>query len=408
MRILILGINYPPEQIGIAVYTGGLAQAMAASGYDVEVVTAVPYYPEWQRREGFRGLRWRRSVESGVTITRCPLYVPSVPTGLKRIAHHLSFAASALAPLIRAAMTRPNIVLVIAPSLIAAPMGLLTARLSGARAWLHVQDFEVEAAFATGLLDDRGWPAKLARAIEHRIVRAFDRVSTISSEMRRKLVAMGVAEERTTELRNWSDVQRVRPLAGPSLYRAEWGITAPHVALYSGNIANKQGIGIVVQAARELVHRHDLIFVICGQGPNLATLQESARNLPNVMFQDLQPVEKLGDLLGLASVHLLPQIAGAADLVLPSKLVNMLASGRPIVATALPDTGLARELEGCGLVVAPGDVGAFSVAIQRLIDDPVLARQQGVGARQRAERDWARATIIARFLSVAQQLSRRR
>ena len=408
MRILVLGINHPPEQIGIAVYTGGLTQALAQAGHDVEVVAAVPYYPEWRVRAEFRGLHWRRTVEEGVTVTRCPLYVPAVPGGVKRILHHMSFAASALVPMLRAAAKRPQIVLVVAPSLIAAPVGLLAARLSGAQAWLHVQDFEVEAAFATGLLNDRGWSAHLAHGVERGIISAFDRVSTISAEMRQRLVLMGVAEGCTVELRNWTDVQRIRPLgAGKSPFRGEWGIETPHVALYSGNIANKQGIEIVVEAARRLAHVRDLTFVICGQGPNRETLERSAQGLTNILFRDLQPVDRLGDLLALASVHLLPQIAGAADLVLPSKLVNMLASGRPVVATAHPGTGLAREVEGCGIVVPPGDTAAFASAIERVIRDDVLIEQLGAGARARAESDWDRTAIIAKFLDVAQQSTRR-
>jgi colanic acid biosynthesis glycosyl transferase WcaI len=122
------------------------------------------------------------------------------------------------------------------------------------------------------------------------------------------------------------------------------------VAIYSGNIANKQGIEIVVEAARLLRHRKDLMFVVCGNGPNRARLIESSADLDNIQFHDLQPRERLSDLLGMASVHLLPQIAGAADLVLPSKLTNMLASGRAIAATAEPGTGLAAEVDGCGLI----------------------------------------------------------
>jgi colanic acid biosynthesis glycosyl transferase WcaI len=179
---------------------------------------------------------------------------------------------------------------------------------------------------------------------------AADRVSTISPQMCAKLREKGVPADRIVEFRNWANIDEVVPLEGPSPYRAEWGIERPHVAIYSGNIANKQGIEIVVEAARLLRHRKDLMFVVCGNGPNRARLIESSADLDNIQFHDLQPRERLSDLLGMASVHLLPQIAGAADLVLPSKLTNMLASGRAIAATAEPGTGLAAEVDGCGLI----------------------------------------------------------
>ncbi|HET8612497.1 MAG TPA: glycosyltransferase, partial [Sphingomonas sp.] len=115
--------------------------------------------------------------------------------------------------------------------------------------------------------------------------------------------------------------------------------------------------------------------------------------------------ERLGELLGLADVHLLPQIVGAADLVLPSKLTNMLASGRPVVATAAPGTGLADEVEGCGIVTPPGDAAAFAAAIERLIDDPGERARLGRAARTRAEERWSRAGVLGRFTADLDRLS---
>jgi colanic acid biosynthesis glycosyl transferase WcaI len=397
MRILCLGMNYAPEPIGIAVYTSGLAESLAAMGHEIELVAAKPYYPEWRIADGYRGPR-SRTLENGVLVTRCPLYVPARPSGARRIRHHLSFARAALGPMLRAARRfKPEIVLTIAPSLIAAPVARLAARRAGARSWLHVQDFEVEAAFATGLLDAASLGARLARRFERKVMTGFDGVSSISPEMCAKLESFGIPADRIHELRNWAEIDKVRPLDGPSTFRAEWGIRAPHVALYSGNIANKQGVEILVEAARLLKNRADLMFVICGQGPNRAALEASAAGLGNILFRDLQPAGRLGDLLGLATIHLLPQKPAAADLVLPSKLTNMLASGRPVVATAAPGTGLAREIHGCGLATPPEDAPAFAAAIARLIDEPDLNRVLSLAARRRAEEAWSRPAIIGRF-----------
>ncbi|GAM05344.1 hypothetical protein MBENS4_2342 [Novosphingobium sp. MBES04] len=222
-------------------------------------------------------------------------------------------------------------------------------------------------------------------------------VSTISPQMCAKLEEKGIASERIYEFRNWANINEVKPLAGVSSYREEWGIDRPHVAVYSGNIANKQGIGIVLEAARLLKHRKDLQFVVCGNGPNREKLVADSQGLDNIAFFDLQPRERLSDLLGMASVHLLPQIAGAADLVLPSKLTNMLASGRPVVATALEGTGLAAEVEGCGLVVPPEDAVQFAQAIEKLVDDDALRLRLGNAARDKAEKVWGKDKILQNF-----------
>jgi len=393
LRVLIVGLNYAPERVGVAVYSAGLAEALVARGHKVSVIAGKPYYPAWRIDEGFRG-GWRlRAAENGVDVTRVAHYVPARPNGLRRIAHHASFALSSLAPALRRVWElRPDIVLTVAPSLIAAPVARLAAALCGARCWLHLQDFEVEAAVATGLAPGGAIGAHLGRAFERAVLRMFDRVSTISPAMCRKLSDKGVAPDRIVEFRNWASIEGLR--APSSALRDEWRISTPHVALYSGNIATKQGTELVVSAARRLRERGDLTFVVCGEGPNRARLEAQAADLGNIQFHDLQPKERLADLLDLATVHLLPQLACAADLVLPSKLTNMLASGRAVVATANPGTGLCAEVEGCGLVTPPGDDAAFAGAIARLLDDPAARAAFGQAAGRRARLRWGRDAII--------------
>ena len=398
MKILVLGLNYAPERVGIAVYTTGMAEHLQAMGHRVEVVAGQPYYPAWKIMDGYRAWAWTRATEFGVDVTRVPHYVPSRPSGALRLLHHATFAVAAFFPtIIRATFQRPDLVLTVAPSLVAAPIARLAALLGGARSWLHIQDFEVEAALATALIRPDGPVASIAGAFDQAVTGSFDVVSTISPQMVRKLVSKGVSADKVIEFRNWANIEAIRPLSGPSSYREEWNIRTPHVALYSGNVGNKQGIEIVVDAARALSHRKDLTFVVCGEGQNRANLEVRAAGLDNIQFHDLQPKERLNELVGLATVHLLPQLASAADLVLPSKLTNMLASGRPVVATAAPGTGLAEEVEGCGIVTPPEDSQAFAAAIAALADDPIQHASLSAAARRRAEERWSGDAILARF-----------
>lgn len=400
MKILILGLNYAPEMVGIGPYTAGMAQFLAGAGHDVTVVCAQPYYPQWKVDPAYAGGRRMATIEHGVRVVRVPTYVPAEPNGRRRLMHHVSFAARAeLAMIAETRRSKPELVIGIAPSLISTVAARHAAHRTGAKLWLHIQDFEVEAAFATGLLSDKGAIAESARRFEAWAIDA-DRVSTISPQMCEKLAEKGVPSDRIVEFRNWANTDEVEPLTGESPYRRAWGITQRHVAVYSGNIANKQGIEIVVAAAHRLKHRDDLAFVVCGNGPNRASLIAQSAGLTNIHFHDLQPRERLSDLLGMASVHLLPQIAGAADLVLPSKLANMLASGRPVVATALPGTGLADEVEGCGLITPPGDPATFADAIETLLEDTALHESASRLARERAVERWGRLAILTAFEKV--------
>lgn len=407
MRILLLGINYAPEIISTAVYSTGLAEEMSRRGAKVEVVTALPYYPAWRVFEGWRGPFWRREKSAeGVRIVHCPLYVPRNPTGMRRILHHASFALTTLPVAVwKGVFGRPDIVFVVAPSILSGPVGWLAARLGGGKAWLHIQDYEVAAAFATGLLREGSLVGRFAMAFENWVLRRFDRLSSISEPMLARLTKKGIVPSRIFELRNWADLGRIVPLSGPSPLKAELGINARHIALYSGNLANKQGLDILPDMARRLAHRKDLAFVICGDGPMRSRLVEMSAGLDNIHFLPLQPLERLSDLLGMADVHLLPQVADAADLVLPSKLTNMLASGRPVVATAMPDTALGREVDGTGLVVPPGDGAAAAEAVARLLDDDSLRQRLGEEARRRALERWDMKAIIDRLEAELRKLS---
>jgi colanic acid biosynthesis glycosyl transferase WcaI len=399
LKLLLIGVNYYPEPVGIGPFSARMADSFAESGSQVKAITAPPSYPDWQIAKGYPN-RWHREMRNGVSITRCPVYVPSSPTGLRRLVHLASFTLSSLCPALFSALRmRPHVVMCIAPSLMAVPLAWIAARLSGARLWVHIQDFEVEAATATGLLKEGGIISRMAATVERWLLGRADVVSTISAAMCRRLKAKGVEEHRIVEFRNWAEIDAIGPLDHPSRYREEWALSAPHVALYSGNIANKQGIEIIVEAAARLKHRRDLQFVICGNGANRANLEEAAieAGCTNILFRDLQPRDALNELLGAATVHLLPQIAGAADLVLPSKLANMLASGRPVIATADPGTGLAEEVSGCGLVVPPGDADALADAIETLIADPGACAAYGASARRRAQERWSEGMILDRL-----------
>ncbi|HUP07648.1 MAG TPA: glycosyltransferase WbuB [Caldimonas sp.] len=392
MRIVLLSMNYAPELTGIGKYSGEMAQGLIERGHEVTVVCAPPYYPAWSVQSPYRAWHYRTErPHPKLTVLRCPVWVPKRLRGSTRLLHLASFAITSLPILLALVCWRPKVVFTVAPALFCAPAAWLAARLAGAKAWLHVQDFEIDAAFGLGMLRS-GRMHRLASFLERTLLRRFDTVSTISSRMLRQLATKGKPLHETELLPNWVDVQSVRPLGAPSPMRAELGIAASSVVcLCSGTINRKQGLDVVVETARLLGGDRRIVFVICGNGEMRGALQASARGLQNVRFLDLRPAEELNALLNMADIHLLPQLRGAADLVMPSKLVGMLASGRPIIAAARPGTEIASIVSGCGIVTEPEDAAGFAQAIAALSDDP--ARRQRLGSEGRA---YAESVLDAR------------
>jgi colanic acid biosynthesis glycosyl transferase WcaI len=346
---------------------------------------------------GFHAGRYVREQSNGVRILRAPLWVPGKPSGLTRVIHLASFALSSVPALLAHWRWKPDVVWVVEPALFCAPAALAFARVRSAKAWLHIQDYEVDAAFELGLLKGPSL-RKLVTSAERRLMRSFDRVSTISARMLERASAKGVLSERLVFLPNWANIDAIQPLDGPSPYRRELAL-APDavVALYSGNMGSKQGLEVLADVARLLKEKEQIRFVFCGNGSGRPELMARCADLGNVTFLDLQPVERLGDLLGLADIHLLPQRADAADLVMPSKLTGMLASGRPVVAGARPETELGQVASDCGRAVMPDSAEAFAEAIAQLADDESLRRTLGIKARAFADRHFGRDAILGQF-----------
>ena len=383
-----------------------MAEWLAARGHDVRVVTAPPYYPAWKIREDYRGKRFRTEHPAvRLTVYRTPLYVPEKPSGVKRMLHLFSFMLGSIPAMARQIFWKPEIVWTVEPTFFGAPLALLIAAATGARTWLHVQDYEVDAAFDLGLLPAKGPVHAFALALERFFTSRFDTVSSISPRMVARAEEKGVPRDRVTLFPNWVDVDSIQPeaAAASNAFREELGLAGKTVLLYSGNMGNKQGLEALAPLASAFEGDETVHFVFCGDGAFRPQLEALVAGRRNVTLLPLQPLERLGALLNAADVHLLPQRAGAADLVMPSKLTGMLSSGRPVLATADPGTMLATVIEGggtgraCGVAVVSGDGGALYTGAKLLIESPDLRRSLGVNARDYAVQWLGKEEVLRRF-----------
>jgi colanic acid biosynthesis glycosyl transferase WcaI len=381
-----------------------MAEWLAAQGHQVRAVVGVPFYPFWKVQEGYSGIGYSRETIRGVDILRCPLYVPSCQSGLKRLIQYATLAVTSTLPLWSWALFwQPEIIWTVMPPLAGMPSALVAARLADAASWLHIQDFEIDAAFELGLLKSPSLRRVFLR-MERRLISSFDMVSTITPRMRDQLAAKKVMA-RACLFPNWVDLDAIYPLPDAHTLRDELGIPrTAFVALYSGNLGEKQGVDDLVAVARLLADRPGFRMVISGDGAGRARLASLASGLDNIHFLPLQPMEKFNLLLNMADVHVLPQRREVADLVMPSKLPGMLASGRPVVAGAAEGTQLATEVEGCGIIVPPGDPQAMAGAVRTLMDDSARRCLLGAHAADRAKAHWSKEAILVRFAEELQVL----
>lgn len=409
MRILLYSLNYSPEPVGIGKYSGELASWLAGQGHEVKVICSPPYFPHW--RVGLNAQacdsQYRNSYNveflDGVTVIRCPLWVPTCPSGFKRLLHLASFACSSFFPLFRQLRWRPHVIITVVPALFCAPSTLLFRHFCGpeTKAWLHYQDLELDAAFELGML--RGKHLRLlAERCESSLIRNFNIVSSISQAMVFRLQEKGLATWRSHLLPNWVDLDKIYPQSchehAQNIYRRTFNIDPKTtVLMYSGSMNRKQGLELLVTVIRRLKHRRDLLWLLAGEGPTKIDLLNACQGMKNVQVLPLQPLEHLNDWLNIADVHLLPQKRAAADLVLPSKLLGILASGRPVIACSPLGSELGYLASEAGSCVPPDDVDAFASAIESFANDPQLRIRKGAQARRFAEQNFGRESVLKEF-----------
>ena len=293
----------------------------------------------------------------------------------------------------------PQVVFVIAPTILSAPAGLLVARLVKAKSWLHIQDFEIDAAFSLNLLTPSGLLPRLLTTLERLLLRSFDIVSTISNRMVERLKNKEVDSSNIIFFPNWVNIDEIHPMVdGQNPFRKELDISKDDiVVLYAGNMGKKQGLEIVVETASKLQDHSNVYFVFCGEGEVRQSIEQQARGLPNVRFLPMQLSEKLNPLLNMADIHVLPQRENIADLVMPSKLLNMLASGKPVIAIARPDTEIGNVIEMTGILIPPEKINTLADVILLLSTDDNLRKRLGEKGRKFAVEHYEQNAILEKL-----------
>lgn len=414
MKFILYSLNYSPELTGIGKYNGEMCSELILRGVNVSAVVAPPYYPEWVVHKGYSSVSYNNSTVNGVSVTRCPLFVPQKVTTLKRIIHLASFAFSSGVALLSKLLSKPDVLFLVQPTLFCAPVALLYCKFTGTKAVMHIQDYEVDALFGLGMMST-GKAVNFAKTTEKWLMSKFDAISTISYSMIDNAKSKGVTDDKIIYFPNWSDTDFVTPKSDGSTLKKEWGFNeSDKVILYAGNIGNKQGLEIVLAAAKHYQENPNIKFVLVGAGSHAKVLkaQTEQMQLENVYFKPLLAWERVPEMLALADIHLVIQKKGAADAVLPSKLTNILSAGGHALVTAEAHTELGKiEQNHSGIYscVEPENIQAFIEGIDQLLLKDLSIYNKV--ARSFAEEYLAKDKILNKFVEdlnslVNQQITR--
>lgn len=402
MRILIYSYNYHPELIGIAPLMTELAEGLAARGHQVRVVTAMPNYPERRIYPEYRGRLFATEVRNGVTIQRC--FVLTCPQrGLVgRLLLESSFITLSLWPALRG--WRPDIILNTSPSLPACLPVALLKTIFQCPSVLNLQDILPEAAVQTGLIKNP-WAIRLFELLETFAYRSATCISVIAQGFRHNLLAKGVPDSKMVPISNWVDVNFITPRPkATSEFRRRHHLQDKFVVLYTGNIAETQGVRTALRGALALASYPDIQMVVVGEDSQLASLERFRQQLglTNVSLLPFVPRADLPDMLAAADVGLILQKQGVVGFNMPSKTQVLLASGRPILAS-VPAHGTAAQAvmaSGGGIVVEPENPTALAKGILDLYHHPKKALALAQRGRQYALEHYSAKRAIDRYESL--------
>jgi colanic acid biosynthesis glycosyl transferase WcaI len=260
----------------------------------------------------------------------------------------------------------------------------------------NVQDVYPDVAVELGVLVNPRVIA-LARRLERICYERADAVTVLSEDLKENVLVKARSDTRVQVIPNFVDTSTITPREADNAYRREFGLTGKRVVMYAGNVGLSQSLDLIVDAAAALAYEEDLVFVINGGGAARPALERKAEGLPNVRFVDIQPPDRLPEVLAAADLHLVPLKRGLARSSVPSKTYSVMAAGRPQLASVDGGSEITRllELSGGGVAVAPEDPEAFTKALRDLLDAPERMEEMGRAARAFVE-GWASPAAVAR------------
>jgi colanic acid biosynthesis glycosyl transferase WcaI len=385
MRILLVCAFFPPEVGSAAHLYYELGQALQARGHEITVLTGLPRYHVIGESKSYRQRPFISETYHGLRVFRVfnldiPWHVPLL-RGLDQFLSAFCFGAvgTCLPPF--------DIALVYSPPLPLALATFFMSRLRGKPAVLNVQDIFPQSAIDLGLLQNP-WLIRFFKSLEAFAYRHFRLTIAHSEGNRRYIISRGGQSQRVTTIPNWVDTEAIKPEVKTNGLRAALGLQGHFIVSFAGIMGYSQDLGTVVKAAALLQDHHNIAFLLVGEGVEKPRLEHMVQEtkLTNVHFLPMQPKEEYPKVLAASDLCLVTLRKAVQTPVVPSKILSIMAAGRPVLAS-LPLEGDAPRLLAaaqCGISLPPENPESLAHAILKFSQDPRLGKEMGVKGRHYA------------------------
>jgi colanic acid biosynthesis glycosyl transferase WcaI len=394
--ITIFTGNYAPEDTAIGLYTSQFATFLSNKGYDVSIITGFPYYPKWKIAENYNDKNtYFNEIIDGIKVFRYKQFMPTKVTFLGRIKLMLSLTWGSFQNTKKIKET--DLVICLVPLTLLIIPAYILAKRKKAKLWIHVQDFEFDLAFQSGLLNSN-FIGKLIKKVvlffETILFNKANLISSISYNMMEKAIEKTKFKS-VFYFPNWVSVNNINP----SIAKHNNYINlSKFTLLYSGNVGEKQDWEFFEEFCKK-IKGEDIEIVIVGDGAYLKKLQEKSAVFPFVKFYEPVPYNELNNLLCSADIHFLFQKTDVQDTVMPSKILGMMASGKPSIITGNKNSEVAKifkenKLEG---FFSENDSKSIIDYLLKIKSEKNLASQIGEKAKHFVLENFSETTILECF-----------
>ncbi len=399
MRLIYLVQYFPPENASGLHLVEDLLEGFAKHGWNVDLFTPTPTRGiTFEQRKEYCKRRIEKKYDGKLTIHRMHLYKEGAGI-ISRALRYFIFsiecfwkAVTVPADFIFTGSGPPTQGLVVG----------LAKKLSPKKVIYNLQDIFPDSLVTSGICSTDSKLMIIGHKMENFTYRNADLIITITEDMKSNVVAKGIDPEKVKVVRNWIDVNKVCPIKPENnkLFD-ELGLErGQFYVVYAGNLGKVQGVEVILKAAKLLINRNNIRFVIFGNGSEEVSIRLYAQQLPNVSIFPLQPMDRISEVYSLGNVSVVSCKPGTGGSGMPSKTWSIMAAGTAIIASFDLEGEMERTIQAahCGLCVRAGDEKALADAICEMSNDPESVKKMAFNAREYAEKHVAKDQAVKQYI----------
>lgn len=390
-----------------------LSRLWAREGHEITVLTGFPNHPTGVVPPVYRKQLRRMVVREyldGVDVLRTWLLPLPNRRSYERVLNYSSFLFSAA--VVGSFLERPNVVIATSPQLLVGLAGWWISRLKAVPFVFEVRDLWPESLAAVGVGNPNSILHRTLAAVANFLYRNADHIVVVTSAFKTYLVEHGqVAEEKISVIENGVNTHLFCPHSPSEEIRRQIAAEDKFVVSYIGTMGMAQGLETVLDAARILQSRAPNVrFMLVGEGAEKQALVSRAisMGLDNLTFLDQQDREKVPAFICSSDVCLVMlKKAELFKTVLPSKLLEFMACGRPVLLGVNGEARRIMDDAGAGIFVEPENAEDLADKIVQLAANPGLREVLARNGRAYVVRQFSRQQTASRYITVLQNLLRR-